>query len=276
MNENNANTVGENGQNSIEYGRDKHEDFVKCLFSKMARLQQRDLNPDFQLQMALLIDLLTKKQGAFIYKYKAYFEAAFELLAADKPNLLLLQRLVTNLLVAEVREEGGLAGSISKLCGPRPVTAMVVGLVSIFIVMCFMLLFLLIGHTVTVRMEQIIDSIHPIVQLLDKLPMDHIIILVFSSFLGSVVSIATRIGILEQSCYRPLRTFVSVLFRPLISLAFAIFIYAILQTGMISFLGLSLKGSKGIATLWAVGFLAGYSERFAKDFVSEAETKMGM
>ncbi|MCP4627558.1 MAG: hypothetical protein GY850_29190 [bacterium] len=120
-------------------------------------------------------------------------------------------------------------------------------------------------------------SIQSILQLLDKVPIGHITILVFSSFLGSVVSVVTRIGTtINQTSYRPLSIYMNVLFRPLISLAFALFIYAVLQTGLISFLGLSLEGAKGLATLWVVGFLAGYSERFSRDFISETETKMGM
>ena len=139
-----------------------------------------------------------------------------------------------------------------------------------------MLLLLVGGHALLSRLEQVIDSIHPMVQLLDKLPLGHIIILVASAFLGSVVSIVTRIGNLAQASYRPLSIYISVLFRPLISIAFAFFIFAVLQTGMVSFLGLSLEGGQGVATLWVVGFLSGYSERFSKDFISETETKLGM
>ncbi len=276
MNDKVGNTRGENGPSSHDNRQDKYEDFVKRLLKKTARLQQRDLSPDLQLELALLIDLLSRNRRGFVYTHKVYFEAAFELLAAEKPNLVLLQRLLSNLQVAEERVEGGLTGLIIKFCGPRPATAMIAGLVSIFIVLCLMLLLLFVGHTVLSRLEQVIDSIHPMVALLDKLPMDHIIILVFSSFLGSVVSVVTRIGNLDQSSYRPLSVYISVLSRPLISLAFALFIYAILQTGLVSFLGLSLVGAKGVATLWAVGFLAGYSERFSRDFISETETKLGM
>ncbi len=276
MNENDGKTKGTSGPVSHDNRHDELEDFVGGLLKKTARLQQRDQSPDLQLEMALLIDLLSRNRRHFVYTHKVYFEAAFELLAAEKPNLVLVQRLLSNLQLAEERAEGGLAGLIIKFCGPRPATAMIAGLISIFIVLCLLLLLLVVGHTVLSRLEQAIDSIHPFVQLLDKLPMGRIIILVFSSFLGSVVSVVTRIGILDQSSYRPLSVYIGVLFRPLISLAFALFIYAILQTGMISFLGLSLEGAKGAATLWAVGFLAGYSERFSKDFISETETKLGM
>ncbi len=276
MNENDGKTKGTSGPVSHDSRQDELEDFVGGLLKKTARLQQKDLDPDLQLAIALLIDLLSRNRRGFVYTHKVYFEAAFELLAAEKPNLVLLQRLLSNLQVAEERVEGGLTGLIIKFCGPRPATAMLAGLVSIFGVLCLALLLLVLGHTVLSRLEQVIDSIHPMVQLLDKLPTGHICIIVFSSFLGSVVSVVTRIGYLDQSSYRPLSIYMNVLFRPLISLAFALFIYAVLQTGLISFLGLSLEGAKGIATLWVVGFLAGYSERFSKDFISETETKMGL
>jgi hypothetical protein len=274
MNEKDRNLKGENRQSSN--GPDRHEDFVKRMLKKTARLQQSDMDPDFHLELALLIDLLSSNRRSFVYTHKVYFEAALELFAAEKPNLVLLKRLLTNLQVAEMREEGGLAGLAIKLCGPRPATAMIAGLVSIFVALCLMMFMLFVGHTLLQRMAQAVESIHPVLQLLNKLPIGHIIVLVFSSFLGSVVSVVTRIGNLEQTVYRPLSIYINVLFRPLISLAFALFIYAVMQTGLISFLGLSLEGGKGVATLWAVGFLAGYSERFSKDFISETETKIGM
>jgi len=274
MSENNGKVKKTSDPTSLDGQLDEQEDLIKRLLNKTGRLQQRDFEPDLQLQIALLIDLLARNREGFVYTHKVYFEAVFDLLDAEKPNFVLVQRLVTNLMVAEIQLEGGLAGLIYKLCGPRPVTAMVAGLVSIFAGFCFLLLLMFISHTVLHRLGQAIDSIKPILQLMDKLPPAHLLILLCSSFLGSVVSVITRIGVIEASCYRPLRIFIGVLFRPLISLAFALFIYAILQTGMVSFLGLSFKGGKGIAALWAVGFLAGYSERFAKDFISETETKM--
>jgi len=275
MNEKDGKSEGASSPGDHDSRPDEQADFVKHLLKETARLQQKDLVPDLQLEVALLIDLLSRNRRGFVYTHKVYFEAALELLAAEKPNCVLLQRLLSNLQVAEEREEGGLSGLIIRLCGPRPATATISGLISIFVLLCLALLLLVLGHSVLGRLAQVIDSIHPLVQMLDKLPIGHIIILVFSSFLGSVVSVVTRIGNLSQSSYRPLSVYMNVLFRPLISLAFALFIYAILQTGMVSFLGLSLVGAKGVATLWAVGFLAGYSERFSRDFISQVESKMG-
>jgi hypothetical protein len=270
-------TIGKNNTSSNDDKQVEIEDFVKRLLKKTTRLQQKDLDVDLQLEIALLIDLLSRKRRAFLYRHKIYFEAALELLAVEKPNIVLLQRLLSNLQAAEERGEGGLTGLIIKFCGPQPATAMIAGLVSIFVVLCLGLLTLILGHTAIFGLEQAIanDSFHPVFALLEKLPMDHVIILFFSSFLGSVVRVVTQISNLDQFTYQPLSIYIGVIFRPLVSMAFAVFIYAILQTGAVSLLGLSLEGAKGFATIWAVGFLAGYSERFSKDIISEAETKIG-
>lgn len=276
MNNNKGKAKETSDRINLDKPKDEQEEFIRCMLKKTAHLQQKDLDPDLQLEIARLIDLLSRSNRKLVYTNRLYFEAAFELLASEKPNLVFLQRLLSNLQVVEEQAEGGWTGFIIRFCGPRPTTAMIAGLTSMFFLLCLMMGFLVVGHEVLRRLEQIFDSIHPMVELLDRLPIGHIFILVFSSFLGSVVSVITRIENYDRSSYRPLSVYISVLFRPLISLAFALFIYAILQTGLISFIGLSLKGGKGAATLWAIGFLAGYSERFAKDFISEAETKMGL
>lgn len=278
MDDKDGNTGGEDSQSGSDYRPEKDEDFVKRMLSKTARLQEKELDPDLQLAIALLVDLLTRNRRGFVFSHKVYFEAALELLDTEKPNAVLLQRLLSNLQVAEERDEGGLTGLIIRICGPRPATAMIAGLVSIFFVLCLGLLLLLLGHTALSRLEKTIsaDAFHPVLHLLTALRLDHIVIIVFSSFLGSVVSVVTRISTLEQFTYQPVPVYIGVLFRPLISLAFALFIYAIMQTGMVSFLGLNLEGNQGLAVLWAVGFLAGYSERFSKDFISETEKKIGL
>ncbi len=254
-----------------------HDDFVKHLLAKIEPRLQTELDPEIQVEISQLLDLLVSNRKGFVTSHRVYFEAAFELLATDKPNLLTVQRLRSNLQIAEERVGGGLTGLLIKFCGPQPLTAMFAGLVSMFCGLGLVLALLLLAHTMLSRLEHVIDTIHPIVVLLSKLPIGDIIILILSSFIGSVVSVVTRYGnTINSAAYHPLQIYIGVLFRPLISLAFALFIYALLKTGIVSFLGVQLDGAKGVATLWCIGFLAGYSERFAKDFISQAETKLGV
>ncbi len=160
MTEKDGQTEGSSNSSSHDDRQDEHQDFVKHLLKKTARLQLRDLDPDFQLELALLIDLLSRNRRGFVYTHKVYFEAALEMAAAEKPKLVLLQRLLSNLQVAEEQQEGGLTGLIIKICGSRPATAMMAGLISIFVALCLTLVLLVVGHTLLSRLEQAIDSIH--------------------------------------------------------------------------------------------------------------------
>lgn len=101
---------------------------------------------------------------------------------------------------------------------------------------------------------------------------------------GGILSIVTRMG--EFTRVRdmdPLAMFLTATFKPLIGVVLSVFILAALAGDIVSFgfLGvdpLHLAATpasadppkKVLYVLWAVGFLAGFSERFAWDFVDRA------
>jgi hypothetical protein len=118
-----------------------------------------------------------------------------------------------------------------------------------------------------------------------------LLVIVSAAFLGGVVSIATRLG--EFAKVRgldPFAMFWTAFLKPLIGVALSVFILAVLAGGIVSFgflgndpLGL-VKSDQAIAVgepgtltakaayiLWVIGFLAGFSERFASDFVQRTE-----
>jgi hypothetical protein len=111
-----------------------------------------------------------------------------------------------------------------------------------------------------------------------------IAVIVSAAFIGGVVSIATRLR--EFSRVRdldPFAMFWTALLKPLIGVVLAMFILATLAGGVISFgfldpdpFGLTKStpqpvSPKTLYVLWVLGFLAGFSERFAWDFVDRAE-----
>ncbi len=108
------------------------------------------------------------------------------------------------------------------------------------------------------------------------------------AFLGGIVSIATRLREFSRvSDLDPFSMFWTAMLKPLISVVIAIFILATLVGGVISFgfLDPKIMGFKEGATaatdfvftdkakyiLWMLAFLAGFSERFAWDFVDRAQ-----
>ncbi len=111
-----------------------------------------------------------------------------------------------------------------------------------------------------------------------------ITVIVSAAFIGGVVSIATRLR--EFSRVRdldPFAMFWTALLKPLIGVVLAMFILATLAGGVISFgflesdpFGLTKPPPQAVApktlyVLWVLGFLAGFSERFAWDFVDRAQ-----
>jgi hypothetical protein len=120
-----------------------------------------------------------------------------------------------------------------------------------------------------------------------------LLVIVSAAFLGGVVSIATRLG--EFAKVRgldPFAMFWTALLKPLIGVTLAVFILAALSGEIVSlgFLGHDPLGlvkenpekaiafgdtgtltAKAAYILWVIGFLAGFSERFASDFVQRTE-----
>lgn len=101
-------------------------------------------------------------------------------------------------------------------------------------------------------------------------------LLVHAAFIGSIGSILVRVrDYLTPNVIGPLGLYVSVLTKPFVAVAFALLVYTVLKAGLISFLGVDLGGPQGPYLAWLLGFLSGFSERFAKDFITGASAKLG-
>jgi hypothetical protein len=90
-----------------------------------------------------------------------------------------------------------------------------------------------------------------------------------AGFVGASVSLAIKIGNyarLKGVDTRVLRW--TALFKPLIGMAFALFVYMALNSGVVS---INLAGTSRNYFFVAVAFVAGFSERFAKDVISRVE-----
>jgi hypothetical protein len=86
---------------------------------------------------------------------------------------------------------------------------------------------------------------------------------------GSVVSIMIRIQDFES--YKnsdPALLFFTGLFKPIIGTAFALFVYMTMNSGLIP---ITITTTNSQYFFMALGFVAGFSERFAKDIVTHTE-----
>lgn len=91
---------------------------------------------------------------------------------------------------------------------------------------------------------------------------------------GAVVSAMVRISTkgfeLPQEMGR-LRTSFAGAFRPVIGCIFAVLVFAFLASGLSTSLGLPTDTQQRIYFVLVIGFLSGFSERFAKDILVKAE-----
>jgi hypothetical protein len=68
----------------------------------------------------------------------------------------------------------------------------------------------------------------------------------------------------------PLLIYIAIIRKPFLAVTFVVLVFSILSSGLISFHGVDLAGAAGPYLAWVVGFLCGFSERFAQDFVVSA------
>lgn len=92
----------------------------------------------------------------------------------------------------------------------------------------------------------------------------------FSGALGSIVSIMVRLHQFAdaKSADQAIQFFTG-LFKPIVGSAFALFIFAVLSSGLIP---VAIQTEKARYFFAALSFVAGFSERFAQDVVTKTET----
>src|SRR5262249_21172930 len=107
---------------------------------------------------------------------------------------------------------------------------------------------------------------------LDQAPAIGLVVL--AAMGGASVSIISRLGdVAELVVFDPLHLFVSATLKPIAASLFAISIYAVLASKFVTVSGLEIIGGPQYI-VWVIGFLAGFSERFAPDFVNRIENAM--
>ena len=102
-----------------------------------------------------------------------------------------------------------------------------------------------------------------------------LIIAIHAAFIGGIVSILARIqDFLSNPSLSPLIIFISIIRKPFLAATLVVLVFSILRAGLISFHGVDLAGSSAPYLAWVVGFLCGFSERFAQDFVVSAGNRL--
>jgi hypothetical protein len=100
----------------------------------------------------------------------------------------------------------------------------------------------------------------------------HVSAVAGAAFLGGLVSMLSRLQSFSRlGDFDQVFLFFNALFKPLIGVIFGLFAYAFWQSGLLPLDKSVLQDSLAPYQIWVVGFLAGFSERFAKDLISRGE-----
>jgi hypothetical protein len=98
--------------------------------------------------------------------------------------------------------------------------------------------------------------------------------LLLSAWIGATVSLAIGLNSYYSIVsYNPGLVFANGFFRPIIALAMSVAVLAILLSKVVTVQGLPLnpiEDSASYYAIWVIGFLSGFSERFAGDLVTRA------
>ena len=106
---------------------------------------------------------------------------------------------------------------------------------------------------------------------LDNRSVTLLIIAIHAAFIGGIISILARMqDFLADPTQTPLLIYISIIRKPFLAVTFVVLVFSVLSSGLISFRGVDLAGAGGPYLAWVVGFLCGFSERFAQDFIVSA------
>jgi hypothetical protein len=201
----------------------------------------------------------------------------FDCLDAEKPRLILAQHERVRLQVEVYRLSGTFGSLMARIAGGSSPATVIVALV------CSLVIWTILVLTIHLLTQRAVSDLAE-----QAFFMNGRVLLVVTSaaFIGGILSIATRLQqFADVHDLDPFSMFWTAMLKPLIGVAVSLFMLATLAGGVVSFgfLGadpLQLSDSAGslhevknqtLYVLWMLGFLCGFSERFAWDFVSRAE-----
>lgn len=235
-----------------------HTEKLTRLSNLMLKRLEKEIDPSLEKNLARLIHLLSdiEKSNNFLLLQKA--EMAFVSMTKTKPNLELAEMLILDLedrLSVNVKVGSFLWKSLFTLNSPLSIV-----LFGIFVTTVIGHIFVFLGYKL---LNDLVASLNL------QLPL--ILITVLSAGWGSVLSMATRLTNAETKFYdvndhRVL--FLTGFFKPIIGVIFSIFISALVMSGFIP-LNINTDNDKYLFAI--IGFLSGFSERFAKDIISKTE-----
>lgn len=182
--------------------------------------------------------------------------AAIPALISDKPELVFARTLRVRAEMDLLRHDGWATQRLVAVTDGSPV--MIVGIGTFTAV--------LVGLAIHLAWPWLA----PVEQVRNLVPLDFAATpaVIGAAYLGGLVSVLSRLESFSKlRDFDPMFLFLNALAKPFLGVVFGLFAYAALKSG---FLPLKIDAPDPTTTyhLWAIGFLAGFSERFANDLGS--------
>lgn len=253
--------------------RDQNQALVGSLIGRAEKKLSTKLDPDVQREFSRFLALLIRMKSDKIAENYTYFELAFDQLSSDFPNLTLVRTIREELASVHDRSSYGLLRIVSYISGTSRLNAAMSALASVVLLSILFIYVMISAHHALVSSEQRTSAL---LATLDDGSIQLLTMTVHAAFIGGVVSITARIqDFVEQGNFRPTLVFVSVFRKPFLAAAISVLVFAALKAGLVSFVGVSFDDPNAPYLAWALGFLCGFSERFAQDYVASIERKFG-
>ena len=252
------------------------EDYQAFVQSLIGRVEDRlvsKLDEDVQAEFANLVALLVEMPRKSVKESRIFFELAFDLLAAKEPNLSLVRSIRQELSNVNDRTSGGIVRYISFICGGTRLSAVISALITVILLSVLIVWVMITSHR---ALLQSAAGTSVLMSMLSDGSVELLIVAIHAAFVGGVVSIVARVqDFVDGNALSPPLVYISVLRKPFLAASFVVLVFSALKTGLVAFTGVDFTSPAAPYMAWVVGFLCGFSERFAQDFVMSAGGRFG-
>ena len=229
---------------------------IDDLLAETKRSLRPGLDDNVQEELAAILGLLPYLRRSDYSHLIGVAEIAILALLSDPPNLKLAQE-ARQRLSHQIRPLRNPFAAV--LRGGTPPTRVILGLGTLLYLAIPMLLTFLPGF---------LDQ-----KYIAGIESQYFLVVAFAGAIGSIVSIMVRIqdfsGLHDVD---PAVLFFTGFFKPMVGASFALFVFSALKAGIIP---VTVNEEAELYFFMAFSFVAGFSERFAKDIVKTTERRIG-
>ncbi len=237
----------------------------ETLKRELLRLIDEGTDPQVQMEASRLLTCVVDLAPPVDAGSLALIESGVSALTANSRNIRVAKFARNRLEIKLRNQRAGFLSWLSRRLGDSAVYAMLVGVVVSAMIWAVVFSTVLIASALW---NEATGSTY-------IMPPDEASPLAFAAFVGGLVSLLSRVNrFASLYVFDPVLVFVNSLLKPLIGTVFALTAYAIVRAEIIEVSAISFdvnrEGHRHV--FWTFGFIAGFSERLAGDFIARTES----